>query len=383
MARVKSVKKSQNLEELLSFVENLKRQWMATIDALVDPLMIISHDYAIRKANVALARKAQLEIRELIGRKCYEIFANRKSPCKGCKLKESIQTTKAQSFDLESDTSREFYEVSSQPLFNDSGEVDGIVHIYRDRTEAKQLREQLLQSEKLSSIGLLAGGIAHEINNPLGGILVFSQMLLRELPEASSHRTDAAEILSAAERCKSIVENLLDFARTNRQGRKSKTSINVIETVRSALRFAKVSIPQNLIRIEELVEDGNAEIKADKNSLIQLFLNLIQNAVQAMPKGGTLSISSSLVTNKDQSKWIKIDIKDTGIGIPSANLKKIFDPFFTTKEPGEGTGLGLSICYGIVEELGGTLTVRSKAGEGTCFTTSLPVAMKPRLNKAG
>ncbi len=369
--------------ELLAFVEDLKHQWMSTIDSLVDPLMIVRKDYSITKANLAMAKMANKDIRHIIGEKCYSVFANRSKPCDGCKMLNAAKDQKPKDFSLEEAKDGFHFEVTSQPIMDRKGKLAGVVQVYRDRTEKKKLQEQLLQSEKLASIGLLAGGFAHEINNPLGGILVFAQMLLRELPTESAHRTDVEEILNAAQRCKGIVENLLDFARSKPAQKTTEDlqDVNVIEAAQSALRFAKVSMPKHLITIEELWHATDVKIKADRNKLIQLFLNLFQNAVQAMPDGGNLTLRSSPATDAPQHQVV-IEVQDTGVGIQDKYLKTIFDPFFTTKEPGEGTGLGLAICYGIVRDIGGDIKVTSKLNVGTTFTIAFPTKGTKKLKKS-
>lgn len=358
---------------LLNFVEDLKRQWMATIDALVDPLAIVGHDYKIQKANLAMARMSGRDVRDIVGKSCFEIFANRSSPCSGCQML-SVKGT-SRTFELTNIRGDRYYEVTSQALLDHKGEIEGFVQIYRDRTEARKMREQLAQQDKLASIGLLAGGIAHEINNPLGGILVFSQMLLRELPKDSSHYTDVVEIESATQRCKAIVESLLDFARQNPEGKPDKRAkFDVADAIRTALRFGEVSIPRrSRIEIITKLEDDSHPIVADRNKLIQVFLNLIQNAIQAMPDGGSLILRSETFKDALGKSWGRYHVEDTGVGIPAQNLKKIFDPFFTTKDPGEGTGLGLALCYGIIHDLGGTLQVESTVDQGTTFTIEVPL----------
>lgn len=364
-------------EELLKFVENLKRQWMSTIDALVDPLMIVGLDYKIRKANLAMARTGGVDVKDVVGKKCYEVFAGRKKPCPGCQLQSAAQGMESMTFDLEHIRDDRFYEVSAQPLFDAEGNFDGLVHVYRDRTEAKKMQETLAQQDKLASIGLLAGGVAHEINNPLGGILIFSQMLLRELPKESTHYADVVEIEAATQRCKAIVESLLDFARKNpatpKKGEKAAT-IDVLEAIRTAMRFGKVSIPQSgtIDMIEDFEGEGH-ELLGDRNRIIQLFLNLIQNAVQAMPDGGRLSVRASVKTDPNGDEVGIYEVEDTGVGIPPEHLKKIFDPFFTTKDPGEGTGLGLALCYGIVQDMDGAMRVESSVNVGTKFIIELPI----------
>ncbi len=370
--------------ELLKFVESIKRQWMATIDALVDPLAIIDRTYRIQKANLAMANLAGLEVKQVLGKKCFEVFANRKTPCPGCKIAKTKGQRLTQpalgqpsiQYEIEGIRDNRFYEVSSQALAGLNQEETNFVQIYRDRTEARKMRDQLAQQDKLASIGLLAGGIAHEINNPLGGILIFSQMLLKELPKTSSHYQDVVEIEAATQRCKAIVESLLDFARANPHGnRHSLSRSSIFEAIRTAVRFGRVSIPKSHhLEIEEKFKDLDHFVTCDRNKIIQLFLNLAQNAIQAMPDGGTLMIKASSYFDQKQNRPIGVyQIEDTGVGIPAEHLNRIFDPFFTTKDPGEGTGLGLALCYTIVRDLHGTLEVESTVDVGTRFTIKIPL----------
>ncbi len=372
-----------NSEDLVSFVEGLKHQWMATIDALIDPLMIVDTDYNIKKANKALASFADKKsIKAVLGKKCYEIFGDNKEPCTGCMMKESSENKEPLTFSLNNVRKEFFYEVTSQPIYDVKGQLDGLVHIYRDRTKAKQMEAQLVQSEKLASIGLLAGGVAHEINNPLGGILIFSQMLLREIPKDSPHYEDVVEIEAATQRCKSIVERLLDFARQQPTGDQEPLEcVNVVEAAKTALRFGRVADQARRCEIDELWHDSDFPVMADRNKLIQVFLNLIQNAFQAMPDGGTLVLKSH-VEDRVKGKFGVFEVQDTGVGIPKENLKRIFDPFFTTKDPGEGTGLGLAICYGMVQEIGGLLEVDSSVNVGTTFRLTLPLADESQQKSA-
>lgn len=365
-------KLSRDPVELVEFVENIKKQWMATIDALVDPLMIVRPDYTISKANRAMAELHQSNVKDILGKKCYTVFANRKSPCPGCQLKKTAKELKPQSFQLSEVRDDRFYEVASQPVFDTTGELDGLVHVYRDRTEAKNMERQLLQTEKLASIGLLAGGVAHEINNPLGGILIFSQMLMREMEKTSPHLADVKEIEAAAQRCKSIVENLLDFARQQPVKKSDQLEdVDIVEAAQTALRFGKVSLKAKRTKIIEDWDLESVTIKANRNKLIQVFLNLIQNALQSMPGGGKLTLRSYMQQTK-AGRMAAIEVSDSGVGIPKEHLKKIFDPFFTTKEPGEGTGLGLAICYGIIQDLGGDIEVESRVNNGSTFRILLP-----------
>lgn len=238
MSKSTAAKKAKT-DPTLSFVEELKRQWLATIDALVHPLIIVNSDYTIRKANLAMANMAGKDVKEILGKKCFQIFADRKTPCEGCALKVTEKTKAPSSFKLEDIRGNQYYEATAQPIVADDDSLEGVVVVYQDRTEVRKIEERLRQNDKLTSIGMLAGGIAHEINNPLGGILIFSQMLLREMDPKSSHYQDVVEIESATQRCKEIVSSLLDFARAQPASRSAPNP--------SPLTSSKPSILQNVL----------------------------------------------------------------------------------------------------------------------------------------
>ena len=364
MGATKLPKKSPTSAEELGFVEQIKRQWLATVDALVDPLMIINQNYEIERSNQAAAQVQGLSAKEIVGKKCYQVFAGRSEPCVGCKFSLEAERGKPFQFELTEVQGDRTYEVSSQPVPGNKGQY---VHVYRDRTDAKKLEQQLLQQEKLASIGLLAGGIAHEINNPLGGILVFSQMLLREVEKENSIYQDIVEIESAAQRCKEIVKQLLEFARSSSDGKKE--TFLLTEALEVAKKFGALGNKYQRVNIQSNIEPDTVSISGNKNAVIQVFLNIIQNGIQAMPEGGLLQIDAKNVDSE-----LVVSFEDDGDGISEKNLKHIFDPFFTTKDPGEGTGLGLSICFRIVENMGGRIEVDSKVGSGTTFRLVFPAA---------
>jgi two-component system NtrC family sensor kinase len=286
-------------------------------------------------------------------------------------MRKSKAGAEVPGYEIYNSKNSRWYEVATRRLNPISGQ-GGVVQIYRDRTEAKKLQNQLAQNEKLASIGQLAGGFAHEINNPLGGILVFSQMLLREVDKASPHYQDVVEIEAAAKRCKTIVENLLDFAR-QRPLRPKITECDLHLIVSNAAKFASLGFNQKKkCQISLDLSAKKYVFQSDSNRLTQVFLNLCTNAFQAMPNGGTITIRSfdETIQKKDV---LAISISDTGSGIPKDHIRKIFEPFFTTKEPGKGTGLGLSIVHGILQDIGGSIDVTSKVSLGSTFTVRLPV----------
>jgi signal transduction histidine kinase len=226
--------------------------------------------------------------------------------------------------------------------------------------------EEMHKSERLAMIGRLAAGVAHEINNPLGGIMLFSNLLLRKAPAAGTERENLERICSEAKRCQKIVQGLLDFAR-HREPKAEPVDIHevldkTLQLVENQAMFQKI----------ETVKDyrkGGRLVRVDPSQIEQVFINLLFNAVEAMKGKGRLTISTQSV---DRGKGIQISITDTGCGIPEEYMERLFEPFFTTKGVGEGTGLGLSISRGIVENHGGKIWATSKVGQGTTFSIRLP-----------
>ena len=256
--------------------------------------------------------------------------------------------------------------ISLAPLHNKAGEVEGTLIAIEDVTARMDLEQQLQQNEKLSSIGLLAAGVAHEVNTPLTGISSYAQMLLQQVPETDPRHQLLEKIHRQTSRASSIVNNLLNFARV------------------SDARFAEVDLPRviddTLQLLEAQLRNTNIEVVrryadylppafGNAPKLQQVFMNLILNARDAMPHGGRLEIS---VSADDQVAVITF--RDTGVGIAPKNLHKIYDPFFTTKQIGQGTGLGLAVSFGIIQDHGGHIQVESQSGQGTVFYLSLPLA---------
>jgi signal transduction histidine kinase/CheY-like chemotaxis protein len=231
--------------------------------------------------------------------------------------------------------------------------------------ELRAAQEQLLQSEKLASIGQLAAGVAHEINNPMGVILGFAQGILKTLPKDNSLRKPLSTIERESLRCKRIVQNLLDFARHS-ESTPHLTNIN--ELINTSCELVEHQISLQNVKLVKNYDPALPPIMTDPNQLQQVFINIMLNAYQAMPDGGTLHITTRTVGSE-----LQVTFADMGTGIPPEKIQNIFDPFFTTKEVGEGTGLGLSVSYGIVKAHGGNIGVESQVGKGTAFVIKLPL----------
>lgn len=239
-------------------------------------------------------------------------------------------------------------------------------HKVEERTrELHAAQEQLLQSEKLASIGQLAAGVAHEINNPMGVILGFAQGILRTLPEDDRLRKPLTTVEKESLRCKRIVQNLLDFARHSEP---TFQPTNVNELIDASCDLVEHQTSLQNVKLVKGYDPALPSIMADANQLQQVFINTMLNAYQAMPNGGTLHIITRMAGSE-----LQIVFTDTGMGIPPENIQHIFDPFFTTKEVGEGTGLGLSVSYGIIKAHGGNIEVESQMGKGSTFVIKLPL----------
>jgi signal transduction histidine kinase len=243
----------------------------------------------------------------------------------------------------------------------------------RNSSLYRQLQEtqaQLIQAEKMSALGQLAGGLAHEINNPLSGILGLTQLVLENTDASSQNYTDLKEIEKAVFRCKKIIVSLLSFARQEKT-RMEPVSIN--EAIEETLTLCARQMELKRIKITRNLAPGLPMVNADFQQLMQVFLNLFTNARDAMAEGGEIIIATSLLTPPAGTQMVMTSITDTGSGISREILNRIFDPFFTTKPVGKGTGLGLSVCLGMINKHNGTIKAQSEAGKGSTFTISLPV----------
>jgi signal transduction histidine kinase len=238
---------------------------------------------------------------------------------------------------------------------------------YIDRLEKTQ--KQLIQVEKMNALGQLSASIAHEINNPLAGVLVYTQLLQKLIKSGSMKPDNALEILAKMElalnHSSRLVRNLLDFAR---QSAPDLKPVEVSQVIDQAISLVGHQAQMNKVEVIRDELPALPSVKGDFSQLLQVFINLIVNAIQAMPDGGELEILSSSADNN----FITVSIRDTGYGIPAENMDKLFTPFFSTKDAVKGVGLGLAVSYGIIERHGGRIEVRSEAGKGSVFTVYLP-----------
>lgn len=252
--------------------------------------------------------------------------------------------------------------------------------------ELEDAQAQLIQSEKMVAIGQLAAGVAHELNNPLGGILGYAQFTLEKMHDKSvqditeadveSYKRYLIDIEAQSRRCKSIVQNLLKFSRTSQAVEFREVDVNSI--VEDTLTFVEHQMMMNQIKLSKNLDKNLPQIKGNPGQLQQVFTNIIINAMHASEPGSQIALITRMAPPLGEFQGaVEVSIADQGRGISEENLKKIFEPFFTTKDVGQGTGLGLSVSYGIIREHGGEIKVKSQPGEGTVFTVIIPLEKTP------
>lgn len=261
-------------------------------------------------------------------------------------------------------------------LYDERGSIIGTLSSGNDITERKQAELELIRTEKLASLGQLAASVAHEVNNPLAGILVYVTLLLKKYDQnslqAEGTQTQLLKMKKELERTSRIIKNLLDFSR---QSEPNIRPVELNSVVEAALQLVGHQISLENIELVKNLEPELPTVMADFDKMQQVLINIILNANQAMPEGGTLTISTSAVRetllDKEIKNVVRINITDTGVGIAKENLDKLFTPFFTTKAKGKGVGLGLPVVHGIIEQHKGKIVVQSEIGKGTAFTIYL------------
>ena len=364
-----------------------------------EPIVILNMDFTIAEANEAYLKATGKRRKEVLGAHCYKIFYGFDTPCSDhkpdyeCPMVKTLRTGESAHVIMNAPalSSRPgYFEIVTYPVKNSAGEVRRVIEIQRDITKELSSRWEekvqklkrdfnyLIQEDRMISLGKLVASCVHEINNPIQGLLTFSRLMETIVAKNQPTSKDLAEfkeflalMTPELERCGNIVSGLLSFSRETALEYKSINLNEVLEAVialtRHKLKLQSIKLATHLCP-EPLWVQGNA------SRLEQCLLNLIFNAVEAMPEGGDLRVVSEL---DPAQKYVLVEIRDTGSGIQAENLNHIFDPFFTTKDAGQGTGLGLSIVYGIVKNHSGHIRVKSDAGKGSSFFLKFPFLSLP------
>jgi len=352
---------------LVELLSSAKREWEKTVDAITQAICIIDARGMVRRANRVFAELIQVPVTAIPGRPWLGLLPPAWSDPVARALAEPTATL------VEIRAGERTLSFTAIPM----AEPGSAVLVFEDQTERRRLQEQLIQSEKMSAIGQLIAGVAHDLNNPLASVVGFSDFLveLRDIPPQFAEPLQV--IRQEAERAATIVKNLLSFARSQEGERKRQPIGPVLE---STLQLLRNQLMANKVEATLEVEPGLPDVEVNGNQIKQVFVNLINNANQAIASdapSGRIWIAA-----KQQRDGVAVSITDSGPGMPEAIAARVFEPFFTTKGEGEGTGLGLSICQGIVKEHGGRITLDTKPGGGATFTVELPGGAQTPLVEA-
>ena len=352
---------SIEINKMSSIFSTDQKKIQTVLDSLSNGVIMINKNYELVMLNPSAK-----EILASMDITLPKEWGKNKCDCIICDSIEKIYLDKNTpvSASLEKDG---YFSIYANSITEQDGNLSGIIIVLKDLTKEKQLEHQLIQVEKLSSVGQLISGVAHELNNPLTGVLGYAELLIKSNID-SSIKDDLEKISTQAERCRKIIQNLLSFVRKHKV---EMAQVDINHIILNSLTLREYELGVHNIIIKKNLTEKLPSVMGDSHQIQQVILNLLINAEQAIIKSG--KGNNITVETCSRNNIIEITFKDNGPGITKENQLKIFEPFFTTKEKGEGTGLGLSISRGIIEDHGGTIDVFSKEGEGTCFTIELPV----------
>ena len=374
---------NQELEERVDLrtaqlnAEKLKSE--SIVQNLPDGLITFDSDFNIQSLNPAAARLLSIDLDSVVGKKCFEVIQSEvcQDRCLHVRARSSGKPAREEDVTFSTPEGPRPVTFVSGLIRDPAGQLVGGVETFRDIGGLKELHRRLRHSDRLSAVGTLAAGIAHELNNPIGNISTFAQ-LVRENPEPDTTfiRRSLDKVLSETRRASQIISQLLDFSRSQ-QLREDRVDLE--QLVDEALRLVHSGRPVCDSLIVETICPATAPFpRGDAQQLLQVFINLYTNAIHAM--GGTGRLTTRVETHLvrvDERPFVKIQVMDTGPGIDPEMGHQIFDPFFTTKDVGQGTGLGLAIAHRIVEDHGGILRYESEPGQGTTFTLLLTPFLTP------
>ena len=352
---------------LVELLSSAKREWEKTVDAITQAICIIDAHGMVRRANRVFAELIQVPVTAIPGRPWLGLLPPAWSDPVARALAEPTATL------VEIRAGERTLSFTAIPM----AEPGSAVLVFEDQTERRRLQEQLIQSEKMSAIGQLIAGVAHDLNNPLASVVGFSDFLA-ELGDIPPQFAEPLQVIrQEAERAATIVKNLLSFARSQEGERKRQPIGSILE---STLALLRNQLMANKVEATLEVEPGLPDVEVNGNQIKQVFVNLINNANQAI--AADAPSGRIWVAAKPQRDGVAVSITDSGPGMSEEIAAHVFEPFFTTKGEGEGTGLGLSICQGIVKEHGGRITLDTKPGVGATFTVELPAGARTPLVEA-
>ncbi|MGC9963926.1 MAG: ATP-binding protein [Syntrophobacteraceae bacterium] len=363
-----------------------------------DWVLVLQPDFKVLDANEAFLNAVCTSKEEIIGKFCFQAACGLTDHCGGegfdCPVKRSLETGAISHAILEGagqEGSGRYHEITAVPLKAADGRIQLVVECFRDITDELEKKVEqktlalkldlmrLIHEEKMISLGKLAAGAVHEINNPLSGINALARLMQKELesgdidPASKDRFIYYLNLISTESvRCSGIVRDLLQFSR---QSRGARVFFQLNETVSKAIHFIGFRLEAQNIQVQTRLCEELPQLIGDQSQIQQCLLNLLFNAIDAMPDGGELAVSTYWDRSRGQ---IRLEIADSGTGIPKEFVSRIFEPFFSTKSRDKGVGLGLSVVYGIVKEHGGSIFVRSKEGAGARFIIKFPLKPGPQ-----
>ncbi|HRZ87629.1 MAG TPA: ATP-binding protein, partial [bacterium] len=353
--------------------EGVRREkYLANIvENSADAIISCNPDGVIQSWNKGAEAMFGYAADDVVGKECDVIFPAESRYRDVAGAPDGKSTVKHCELELVSKDRRKVWATITCARIRNGGGADaGSSLIIKDMTDRKLLEERMQQSEKLIAVGQLAGGVAHEVFTPLNVISGNAEYLIMGLDKADERIRELQTIVGETERITRLIQRLMDFARPQKLEfgpvNINRSLSNVIDFMRSQLMKAKITV-------EMRCDESLPPVKADQNMIEQSILNILINAWQAMPHGGTLTVTTSLWHTEVEDAQAQIKIADTGYGIAPENMKRVFDPFFSTKDIGKGAGLGLTVSYRIIEDHGGSIAVDSAIGKGTTVTINLPV----------
>jgi two-component system, NtrC family, sensor kinase len=367
--------KTDDIRHYAGELERSEANYRSLVESAEDLIFKLDSEGVIKTANQHMARLFGVGGADLIGRSLYRFLPNEQVEDQLMLIREALRSERGQRIETRMRIQKEdfWFNIQYIPLKGKGNGEDHVLGIARDITDRKSLEKQLINTEKLASLGTLAAGVAHEINNPIGIMLGFCDLLLEKIEPGTMEYNDLKTIERHGLHCKSIVERLLSFARISAE---TEEQCEVDTNVEAVLSVVKHTLNMNSIQLNTSLGGDLPVVHGDSRGLQQVVLNLVSNAIYAMDGQGTLTVATRRATKPG---WVELVISDTGCGIKQEFMQKIFDPFFTTKKVGDGTGLGLSVSYGIISKYGGTIDCESWTDEerpgqsGTTFTILLPV----------
>jgi len=378
---IRDISERKQTENLL---RQSKEEWERTFNSFVDVVTLQDTDLRIVKANQAAGVILGLPLDKILGHHCYELFLGLDKPCHNCPLLETKDNFKPYNREMEHEKLGKTFLVSAAPVFDERGKLTHIAHVAKDISEQKKLAAQLIQAQKMESIGNLAGGVAHDFNNILTAIYGYSEIVLDDLEEGSETWQNVQEILKSGERAAHLTKQLLAFSRNQ----KILPQVVNINSLLDEMKKMLGRLISEDIRLETSLDLQVGKIFADPGQLNQIVVNLVVNARDALRShpeivDKVIKVSTSEVyldknyillhEGSSRGQHLLLEVSDNGSGMSKEVLNHIFEPFYTTKAVGKGTGMGLATVYGIVKQNDGSIYVYSEPGLGTTFKIYWPV----------